>query len=336
MSGRVQQKSIVKFVTVIFVLTVLSAVLFFSSCGHAAADGMDISYIDDVFQQSSSYDSAVMSYIQSSYNQYVCFEDENYFYACFYPCSNFYSTFGYVSMYYIEFDYNYRDNWYIYRQDASFSESLLNHAYNSNKFGIGCFARFSKQDNSLFIFETRCNSLYNSSSENLQTYSAGDTNLSNPISLGSPFYYYTRYDRVSGFDKNVLVGTWSSMSTIHFDHVYNRFASTSDCGCVNPSYVFRFQFTNPAPSGPSYTDDDRLKFSTSLRGDGEKLLNTDLSDFLHWGPAAYQDISDLVLTLDCDGTEVSVSLDDTNSEIVNIKNPNYSRTCVYITPYSAY
>lgn len=83
-----------------------------------------------------------------------------------------------------------------------------------------------------------------------------------------------------------------------------------------------------------YTEDSRLKFSTSLRGDGEKLLNTDLSGFVHWGPADNQDISDLVLTLDCDGTEVEVELDDTNSEIVNTKNPNYSKTLVYITPYS--
>lgn len=84
-----------------------------------------------------------------------------------------------------------------------------------------------------------------------------------------------------------------------------------------------------------YTEDSRLKFSTSLRGDGEKLLNTDLSDFLHWGPSSGMSVSDLVLTLDCDGVEVPVSLDSNNSEIIFTKNQNdYSYRCVYITPYS--
>lgn len=139
-------------------------------------------------------------------------------------------------------------------------------------------------------------------------------------------WYYSSRRPITGFDSHSIANWDYDTSLVNCNYNARVIRGSYTITETYPQNVFPVE----------YVSDERLKLSTSLRGDGEKLLNTDLSDFLHWNDEGdTQSVYNVSLTLDCDGTQFVVPLDSNNSEVVFTRNmSNYSYRCVYITPFS--
>ena len=298
-------------------LFLFCVVLFFSSCGRAKADGAEpispyeIQYLEDMMQNWDVYPSntpvdftSLYSQFESDCNTYPYYvtNNSNYIIMCKKP------SFGLVSQY-----------------GSSYSAAGV-------AFNVDAYPNW--QDSFPFIIYQAFSP--SSSWQVVNRFYIYDFNGGLTVSpmrfswTGNNAYNTTSYTRITGFSPNSFSVNQSWYGNVDSFYQCNGSQGT---GYSSGWSVSQLDVT---PIQIPYTEDSRLKFSTSLRGDGEKLLNTDLSDFVHWGPADDQNISDLVLTLDCDGTEIEFELDDTNSEIINTKNPNYSKRCVYITPFSVF
>ena len=296
-------------------LVLFCVVLFFSSCGRAKAaepiSPYEIQYLEDMMQSWDSYPdntpvdfTSLYSQFESDCNNYPYYvtNNSNYIIMCKKP------SFGLVSVY-----------------DSSYIASGV--AYNVSDYP-------DWQDSFPFIvYQSFSPSSSWQVAMRFEIYDFSGGMTVSPMRFswtGSNSYNKTDYTRITYYSPESF--SVSNISWYGNVDSFYRCNGSQGTGYLNTWTVTQLSVT---PIQIPYSEDSRLKFSTSLRGDGEKLLNTDLSDFLHWGPTSGMSVSDLVLTLDCDGTEVEVELDDSNSEIVFTKNElNYSYRCVYITPYS--
>lgn len=176
--------------------------------------------------------------------------------------------------------------------------------------------------------------------------------------LGSDFVFIFRNDEgmfgIKGYFQNQVsspdsrlmyscnVNSFSSISEFSsFSGAGNvitvtRSGSIGNCDIIFGStdandYITVELYEESAPA----VDDDRLQLYTLKDSGGNQNLVVDLTKFRYHTPAGTVTFSDIILNLDCDGSNVSFSLPASSSEVVDIYN-YYNVAYSILTPYKVF
>lgn len=138
-----------------------------------------------------------------------------------------------------------------------------------------------------------------------------------------------KYAGTSSQGNSSWFNPWSITWTKSFGYGPVWIASSSDRQYV----IYSSNNTEPI----LYTEDNRLKLYTTQSASQGSLLHVDLSEFYQYnnGASSNYSFSDVVLTLDCDGTENSFTLSPFGSQYEFLDTSTSStRVYGYIVPYS--